>query len=333
MGSRVYVCFPSFQHHHPSIGEIGEGGGSHDSGHPDMADQAVVSDDRQAAGSGAETATQAGALPSSAPTEGASTGGQAETSRLSIVRDKYELEGLPSFIVDFLVSSWREGTQVQYEVYLRKWLSFCEAEQISVLSPSVGQVLHYLWKLFQDGLGYSAINTARSALSAVIEINGAPVGHHALIKRFVRAAFQQHPALPKNTVVWDADIVLTYLRSLSPVKLIPIKLLTHKLTMLLLLLSGQRQQTIHLLDVRNMTLSGSSAKFRIGDVVKQSRPGTHVHELSFKGYAPDRRLCIVTVLREYLKRTLPVRGAEKHCFSRTVARCMRHLVPPSAGGR
>ena len=178
--------------------------------------------------------------------------------------------------------------------------------------PTVGQVLHFLYALFQDGLGYSAINTARSALSAWIDLEGVPAGQHCLVKRFVRAAFQQRPALPKNTVVWDVDLVLDYLKTLSPVKFISIKLLTHKLTMLLLLLSGQRQQTIHLLDVRNMTLSGSSVKFRIGDVIKQSRPGTHIQEIKLKAYAPDRRLCIVTVLREYLKRTLMVRGVEKH---------------------
>ena len=194
---------------------------------------------------------------------------------------------------------------------MRKWISFCEEQEISVFHPTIGQVLHFLWQLFQDGLGYSALNTARSALSTWIDLNDAPVGQHVLVKRFLRAAFQQRPALPKNTVVWEADLVLNYLRTLSPVKFISIKLLTHKLTVLLLLLSGQRQQTIHLLDVRNMTLSGHSAKFRIGDVVKQSRPGTHVNEISFKGYAPDRRLCIITVLHEYLKRTLNARGAEK----------------------
>lgn len=177
-----------------------------------------------------------------------------------------------------------------------------------MLAPSLGQVLTFLWELFNSGLGYSTLNTARSALSTVITIDGTPVGQNRLVVRFLKSVFEQRPALPKNAIIWDTDRVLNYLRSLAPVKRLPLKLLTHKLTMLLLLLSGQRQQTIQLLDVRNMSLSYSRASFTIGDPVKQTRPGRHVEPLSFKGYAPDRRLCIITVLKMYLERTLNTRG-------------------------
>ena len=172
-------------------------------------------------------------------------------------------------------------------------------------------MLQFLWVLFGQGLSYSAINTARSALSSAITLDDRPAGQHPLVVRFLKATFEKRPALPKNTVVWDADLVLNYLRTLSPVKRLPLRLLTQKLTMLLLLLSGQRQQTIHLLDVRNMSLTYSRASFRIGDVVKQTRPGHHVAELVFRAYAPDRRLCVITVLKCYLQRTLCVRGTTK----------------------
>ena len=270
----------------------------------------MVPSDQQAPGRSSSSSTQTDTLPPTDSGAGTPAGEQNEASRLSLVRRRYESEGLPDFIINFLVSSWREGTQLQYEVYVRKWLAFCTEQEISMLNPTVGQILHFLWQLFQGGLGYSGLNTARSALSAWVDLEGAPAGQHPLVKRFIRAAFQQRPALPKNTVVWDVDLVLNYLKSLSPVKLISLKLLTHKLTMLLLLLSGQRQQTIHALNVKNMSLSGSFAKFRIGEVIKQSRPGTHIQELSFKAYAPNRCLCVVTVLREYLKRTLMTRGKE-----------------------
>ena len=127
----------------------------------------------------------------------------------------------------------------------------------------------------------------------------------------MKSVFNQRPTLPKTAVTWEVDKVLAYLKSLSPVRFISVKLLTWKLTMLLLLLAGQRGQSIALLDVRNMTLTYSKATFRIGDLVKQTRPGKHVKELAYKAYAPDRRLCILTVLKEYLKRTLIVRGSTK----------------------
>ena len=177
--------------------------------------------------------------------------------------------------------------------------------------PTLNQVLTFLKHLFDGGLGYSALNTARSALSSLITIDNTPLGQHRLVIRFLKSVFEQRPALPRNLVIWDADRVLEYLRSLSPVKRLPLKQLTLKLTMLLLLLSGQRQQSIQYLDVRFMTLTFSRVTFQIQKKVKQTRPGFHIPEIVFRGYAPDRRLCVITVLKAYLERTLVVRGKEK----------------------
>ena len=120
----------------------------------------------------------------------------------------------------------------------------------------------------------------------------------------MNGVFNQKPALHRYTVTWDISILLDFLCNLSPVKSLDLKCLTLKLLMLSLVLSGQRGQTMHLLDIRNMTLTSSRASFVIGDLAKTSRPGSHMAELSFLAYAPDRRLCIITVLNHYLERTL-----------------------------
>ena len=156
-------------------------------------------------------------------------------------------------------------------------------------------------------LGLSALNTARSAISSMAFVNGQPIGQHPLTSRFMRAAFNVRPSLPKTLVTWDVNVVLCYLRTLSPGCSIPMIDLTKKLVLLLLLLSGQRGQTITLLDTRNMTLTKSSVTFRVGDPIKTTRPNRHIEELRFRAYAPDRRLCIVTALSHYLKRTAAIR--------------------------
>ena len=69
----------------------------------------------------------------------------------------------------------------------------------------------------------------------------------------------------------------------------------------MLLLAGQRGQTIHMFDVRNMHLTFSVVKFTVGDLLKTSRPGVHTGQVVFRAYTPDRRLCVVTVLKEYLQ--------------------------------
>ena len=45
--------------------------------------------------------------------------------------------------------------------------------------------------LFHEGLAYSAINTARSALSSFLGVNDTePVGSHSLIVRFMKGVDQ-----------------------------------------------------------------------------------------------------------------------------------------------
>ena len=49
------------------------------------------------------------------------------------------------------------------------------------LHPSVKDVLEFLQKLYERGLGYSCLNTARSALSSFIVLDGnVTVGNHPL---------------------------------------------------------------------------------------------------------------------------------------------------------
>ena len=48
--------------------------------------------------------------------------------------------------------------------------------------------------------------------------------------------------------------------------------------------------------------------FRLRDLVKQRQPGNQINELVFRAYAPDRRVCAVTVLQADLKCTKNVRA-------------------------
>ena len=85
-------------------------------------------------------------------------------------------------------------------------------------------------------------------------------------------------------------------------------MLTYKTVALLVILSAQRCQTLHFLDIRNMLLTDKIVKFSIGDKLKQTKPGNHVHELEFPVYPTDTCLCIVFVVKEYIERTKSLRG-------------------------
>lgn len=161
------------------------------------------------------------------------------------------------------------------------------------------------------------MNTLRSSISAIGNIDGKPAGQHLLVSRFMKAVFQERPALPRYNVTWDPEVVLEYIKTLGPNKHLRINQLSRKLVMLMLILSGQRCQTLHKLDVRNMNITHSKVVFTIGDMLKTSGPKRHLSQISFKAYAPDKRLCVHTALRQYLEKTLEKRGKVTSLFINT----------------
>ena len=237
---------------------------------------------------------------------------QASTDGLSLVRKRLRQQNIPTRTCDIIMESWRTGTTKQYRVYLDKWTNFATARNESSIHPTVAKVLEFLTHLYDSGSSYSAINTARSALSAAVELSDSPytVGEHPLIKRFIKAAFQSRPPLPRYHTTLDVSKVLDLLKTWRPAKKLNLKLLTLKLVMLCLLVTGQRCQTVHLMDIRHMVKGKSSYKFHIDKLVKQSRPGKAQPVLVLPAYPADKRLCVLSYLQEYLTRTESVRNSE-----------------------
>ena len=73
-------------------------------------------------------------------------------------------------------------------------MSFCNREQIATLNPSVGEIIRFLTEMHEDGLGYSAINTAKSMLSTIFSvIHKVNIGSEPLIKHFMKGIFHLKP--------------------------------------------------------------------------------------------------------------------------------------------
>lgn len=208
------------------------------------------------------------------------------------------------------MSSWSLGTRKQYSTYIKKWLDHCKATHINSTSPKITEVADFLSHLFKtSNVEYSAMNTARSALSAIIEpINGQTVGNHPLIKRVMKGIFKTKPALPKYTVTYDASQVIKYLSS-RPVNCdLSIQELTWKLATLMALLSAQRAQTLHILDLNFMHKDKDKYIFYINELTKTSRPSFHPEPLEFRSFPQDENICVVQTLNTYLDRTKLTRG-------------------------
>jgi len=96
---------------------------------------------------------------------------------LSFIRNTFTQQNLLPDITHILMASWRKGTQNQYKTYVEKWLAFCGERKIDHSSPQISEALQFLMYLYNQGLSYSMINTARSALSSVLWLSspGYPV--------------------------------------------------------------------------------------------------------------------------------------------------------------
>ena len=221
-------------------------------------------------------------------------------------RSKWMME-LSSQAQDIVMSSWSSGTTKSYNTYLKQWAEFCTSKNIDASQATVNVGIEFLTYLFTDKkLGYSAINSARSALSNFIQTNQTvPFGKLDVVSRFMKGIFRLRPSLPKYTVIYDPQIVLDYLKTITDMNL---KSLTLKLTTLLCFVTGQRNQTIHSLDKSCMHDDGDEKiTFFIPTILKTTTRGKHLKPIELIEYDEDQSLCVVTHIRLYLDVTKSIR--------------------------
>lgn len=108
----------------------------------------------------------------------------------------------PSFLL-------AESTGKQYNTYLSRWLTCCQQRHLHMSQATIYDGLEFLMSLFRQGLGYSAINTVRSALSAIITLSDKTTfREHLLVTQFVKGIFELKPSLSWYWVIWDVGSVL-----------------------------------------------------------------------------------------------------------------------------
>lgn len=207
------------------------------------------------------------------------------------------------------MASWRSGTSKQYQTYLNRWEKYCQSKGLGKFEATVENGIDFLATLFNAGLGYSAINTARSALSSVLVLpNNIAFGSHPLVARFLKGVFELKPSLPRHSRIWDVEVVLQYLKTLGLASELDLKTLTRKTTMLLCLLTGQRCQTLTKLDINLMQILPDKIVFTVGEKLKTTRPGKHLEPIELISFNHDKTLCVVSHLQTYLAYTEKLRG-------------------------
>ena len=132
---------------------------------------------------------------------------------------------------------------------------------------------------------------------------GRTIGEHFLVKWFCKSCHEQCPPQPRYSNFWSVDKVLIWLVELGDNTTMPLRLLSYKLTLLLLLVSSQRGQTILALHTDRMDCRKSSITFRMRTLLKHNQVGQPLDSITFHAYPRNRRLCVVRTLTRYLSRT------------------------------
>ena len=102
---------------------------------------------------------------------GAPRSAQNEAGGFSLIGEGLQTQDFSERVQSILMSSWRPATRKQYGTYISRWITFSRERGINPHAPVLKYVLEFLAQLYENGLQYSALNTARSALSAISQTN------------------------------------------------------------------------------------------------------------------------------------------------------------------
>ena len=126
--------------------------------------------------------------------------------------------------------------------------------------------------LYDKGLSYSSIKSARAAINQMVSFPPySSIGKHPLCIKFMKGVFNMNPPTRKFGFVWDVKILFDYFRKLASNESLDDQTLSHKLCILLLLLGGQRVNTIFWFRTDELVINNISATFAPSHVLKHSK--------------------------------------------------------------
>ena len=223
------------------------------------------------------------------------------------LKEALRIQGASETTIRLYMVSWSKGTVKQYDVYLEKWTKYCVENRVHPCTPTHMQAMNFFSKLYDEGLAYTTINTARSALSAYVQpIDGKTIGSHPDVCRQLKGVSVDRPPKAKYTTAWDVDIVLTMLKSWHPLDSLTYKQLAYKTVMLLALATAQRTQTLHAFSVDKMIWTDDEVVLQVDIPLKHTKEGQPLDRFHVYKFT-DRRLCPFRTLKKYRDVTAPMR--------------------------
>lgn len=183
---------------------------------------------------------------------------------------------------------------------MKQWFIFCQSNNVNLYKADVPFILQFLTKQFHKGANYGTLNSYRSALSLIL---GKSFCNGDEISRFLKGVFRAKPCLPKYSSTWDPNLVLGHLSNEIPNDSLTLGRLTNKLVTLLALSTGQRVQTLSLINLKDVHVGESHIIISINEVIKTSAPNKKNPRLIIPFFREKESVCPAATLCNYITKT------------------------------
>ena len=146
---------------------------------------------------------------------------------------------------DILQAALRPSTTLKYKTYQTKRNNYCMENNISHMQSKISELLDYFTHLYDSGASCSVLNSSKSILSHIVFLPpySSILERPQIIKHF-KGVYNLRPPTQKMTFVWNGKFFFDYFNDKGENNQLSYKSLTQKLLILLLLLGGQRMNTI-----------------------------------------------------------------------------------------
>lgn len=206
-----------------------------------------------------------------------------------------------------MLSSISINTLKQYLPGIVHWTKYCNLNKFNIYAPSISEVIVYLSGRFHEGLSYGSLNSLRSALSLLI---GSHLGNDERIKRLFKGFFKLRPTAPKYNNTWDVSILLNFIEN-NYCDSNNLEINTKKTVCLLALATGQRAQTISLIDIENIAIKDDCITIKIDKLIKTSAPNRCQPFLTLPFFNDKEKICPARAVIKYMEITKDIRTCNK----------------------
>ena len=170
------------------------------------------------------------------------------------------------------------------------------------IRKDLNPIWEFLTEVFHQGLEYHTICGNKFAISAYHDSIGPfSVRKHPCVSSLITGTFNIRMPQPRYCFIWDVEKVLGFLNSLDS-ETIELKILIHKLAMLVALTRSSRAHGICYLEIRYLIKHISRYIFNFNKLTRTTRKYNIIPPIKYLNFNYNKNLCVCYHINLYLEK-------------------------------